>query len=231
MVESKFKTHMSKSSSTTLKCTGCGAEAQFTTWESLNVSLNPEQKEPLLKGELTLFTCKECGWSGHVVYPMLYHDMKQKFMVWLVPNAESNAIKDMGFRESMANYRFRRVSDLNELKEKIYLFDEGYDDREMEVLKLIIEMRSAQTKEPITGTLLFSEHGTDEAGSPTLRFAHLGKDGVKSLSVGAQGLADVAASLEGKLPSEQDSGIAWPTVDRAFAMEVMKSVGKQGQGK
>jgi len=219
---------MSKPSPTTIACTGCGTKAPFVAWESLNVSLNPDEKESLLKGELTRFTCEKCGWSGQVIHPLLYHDMRQQFMVWLMPNPESK-MEDAGFRESMKGYRLRRVANLNELKEKVYLFDAGLDDRQMEVLKLIIEMRSVQTADRLTGPLLFSEQGTSEDGETILRFAHLGADGIKSLTVSVDSLAEVAASLDGRLPSEENLGAVWPTVDRAYAMEVMKTVGQQAQ--
>lgn len=127
----------------------------------------------------------------------------------------------------MPDYRFRRVCNLNELKEKIYLFDEGFDDREIEVLKLMIELRENRMEAPITGRLLFVELGTNEDGSPAIRFAQLGQERLKSLTVSAGALEAVAESLQGKLPAEEDMSPVWPTVNRAYAMAVMKSVRKQ----
>jgi hypothetical protein len=125
----------------------------------------------------------------------------------------------------MRDYRFRRVQDLNQLKEKIYLFDDGFDDREVEVLKLIIEMRAAQSEEPITGPLLFSERVSDEKGGKHLRFAHLAKAGMSALTVAASALANVAESLAGR--PELDTDDSWPVVDRAFAVKVLKALGAE----
>ena len=221
---------MSTPSPISITCAGCGATPQFTAWESLNVTLDPNQKDALLKGELTRFTCDECGWSGQVVHPLLYHDMQQQFMVWLTPDGGKRDADTARFPGSMPDYRFRRVADLNELREKVYLFDEGLDDRQMEVLKLIVELRSAQTEDRVTGPLFYSEQAVDDEGQPVIRFAHLAKGGARTLIVDARALVDVAGALEEMLPPKSEEQGAWMVVDRAYAMKVMQTVGREAGG-
>jgi hypothetical protein len=218
---------MSKPSTTSIACGACGVEAPFVAWESLNATLDPDEKDALLRGDLTRFTCRQCGWSGPVVHPLLYHDMERQFMVWLIPSADPEHSADRRFPEPMPGYRFRRVTNLNELKEKIYLFDEGLDDRQMEVLKLIVELRSAQTEDRITGPLFYSEQVVEEGGEPVMRFAHLAADGVKTLSVNARALTDVAGAVKELLPADGGTEGDWLVVDRAYALKIMQSVGKR----
>lgn len=76
---------MSLPKETTVTCDQCHKAHPFTDWESLNVTLDAECKQQLLKGQLTQFTGPACGWSGEVLYPMLYHDMEKRLMIWLWP--------------------------------------------------------------------------------------------------------------------------------------------------
>ena len=76
---------MTEISTTEITCPECDLEQLFTVYNSVNVSLNPDAKERLINGELTVFTCDACGHQFEVVYPMLYHDMENKFMIWMDP--------------------------------------------------------------------------------------------------------------------------------------------------
>ena len=52
-------------------CRACGHEQPFTVWRSLNVTLDPEQKQELLDGRLTRSTCQQCGNTVQVVHDLL----------------------------------------------------------------------------------------------------------------------------------------------------------------
>ncbi|MBT4502597.1 MAG: hypothetical protein HOC74_33000 [Gemmatimonadetes bacterium] len=57
---------MSSSRKEILRCSNCSAEQPFTVWESINVSVDPKLKQPLLSGDLTKFWCRRCGNEAHV---------------------------------------------------------------------------------------------------------------------------------------------------------------------
>ena len=40
-----------------IRCPHCQREAPFTIWRSLNVTLNPAEKQSLITGDLFRFTC------------------------------------------------------------------------------------------------------------------------------------------------------------------------------
>jgi predicted RNA-binding Zn-ribbon protein involved in translation (DUF1610 family) len=118
---------MTKLSTKELVCPECGFEKEFTVYDSINVSLDSDAKEKLINGELTIFTCNECGYQVEVVYPMLYHDMDNKLMIWMDPEGhlDPNKFKKGHFLFGMFNesYQYRIVATREELVEKILMFD------------------------------------------------------------------------------------------------------------
>src|SRR3954468_18792636 len=120
---------MSRPTSQVIKCQKCGIPQEITMWGSMNVTLNPELRDQLIEGSLTRFVCKECGYSVPMVYPMLYHDMNRKFMIWLWPGEGSPDSKQLPLDELGNDYRLRVVPSPNRLLEKISIFEKQFDDR------------------------------------------------------------------------------------------------------
>ncbi len=52
-------------------CPKCGMQHLFTVWSSLNVTVDPDQKERVLNRELFTFQCRGCGERSAVFFPML----------------------------------------------------------------------------------------------------------------------------------------------------------------
>ena len=83
-------------------------------WDSINVNLDPEQKENIMSGKLFQFTCDECGFTTRVQYPCLYHDMDKNLMIYCIPNFSGdtkvldkmlNKLKSDSPENSMENYK------------------------------------------------------------------------------------------------------------------------------
>lgn len=131
---------MSMSSIQKINCPQCDNPQDFEIWESVNVKLDPNLKEKILNRHLLAFKCNKCGQKTVFVYPLLYHDMDKKFMIYLVPEDEYNEEQfeklDFGIPEFLAKlYQYRIVFSIDELIEKILIFDEGFDDKVMEIFK------------------------------------------------------------------------------------------------
>ena len=125
-----------------IKCPECGKENDFIVWQSLNTEINPEAKEQLLNGTLFRFKCADCGYESNVTYPILYHDMSNRLMIYFVKEDEIDEIKktfepDSQFGFAMEGYKRRIVTDQNSLREKAIIFDNGLDDRVVEIIKLM----------------------------------------------------------------------------------------------
>ena len=68
-----------------LECPACGHSQNAVVYETINVTLDPELKEKLFKGQLNLFVCEECGHRAIMNLVFLYHDMEKKFCVQYCP--------------------------------------------------------------------------------------------------------------------------------------------------
>ena len=75
---------MSSTRFETVTCPSCGVQGSVEVIESLNGTLNPGQRRALLAGELLLFRCASCGQEARIDFPLLYHDMNARFMIWCV---------------------------------------------------------------------------------------------------------------------------------------------------
>src|SRR4030095_5029035 len=104
--------------------------------------------------ELFRFRCPECGAATQVLYPMLYHDMQRKLMIWMIPDDGSGAATKppegpgLPTGGPMAGYKTRSVNSVNELLEKILIFDAELDDLTLEMIKIIIAFQAEAAGQP-----------------------------------------------------------------------------------
>ena len=68
-----------------LECPKCGARQNVPLYDSINVSIDPDLKEKLFRGEINVFQCETCDQKVFVANPLLYHDMEQHLMVQFYP--------------------------------------------------------------------------------------------------------------------------------------------------
>ena len=130
---------MSRTITKEVTCPACQEKSQAKLWTSVNVTLEPDLRDAVLNESLFLWTCPKCGQQSLLSYPCLYHDMTNRFMVYLVPGAKQESLTD-----SQAEDRYpelngiskRLAVDFNQMKEKILIFENGLDDRAVELTKL-----------------------------------------------------------------------------------------------
>lgn len=141
---------MSKHYETTINCPKCGQSSAFRIWESINTVINPEMKEKVKDRSAFLFTCPHCGEQNYVNYGFLYHQMEDTIMIaystsdeneeemYHLFTYEQDDIFSFGNIFLKGKYLLRIVRSLNALREKIYIFDDGLDDRIVEIYKLLL---------------------------------------------------------------------------------------------
>ncbi|MBR2800975.1 MAG: CpXC domain-containing protein [Erysipelotrichaceae bacterium] len=143
---------MSQSKTIKVTCPFCKKEHEFTVHPSLNVTLDPELKQKVLDRSLFSFTCPDCQKESPVFYPFLYHDMEKSVMIQFCAREQVEGYKkalqdsceqakDLAKVDMFKDYRYRIVTDLNDLNEKIYLFDAGLDDHVVELAKLSVRFQ------------------------------------------------------------------------------------------
>lgn len=130
-----------------LNCPVCEASSTQEVETRLNTSQQPQLKKDLLQGRLHQFECSNCGAKRHIETHFLYHDPSKKFMIFVIPNLRKKkdqipALLENISREEkvdLSDYELRLVGRNAELIEKIQLFDLGYNDREVEIVKLLTD--------------------------------------------------------------------------------------------
>lgn len=137
---------MTRRDTTDVTCPFCKTTLSVTYYKSLNKQISPEAANALLDGSLFKLTCPACGKMLSLNYSMLYHDMEQRVMVQYAvdKDAEKDSLDTLDKIRTgtigvpgadMSGYRFRIVSSQNELHEKAVAFDNGVDDRVLELCK------------------------------------------------------------------------------------------------
>lgn len=121
-------------------CYKCGGNHTIDIYKSINAETDPDLKAAVLSGEAFLWECPDCGTSNLATYECLYHDPKEKYMVWVLPfgvpeGPQKDAI--MNQVRSMGDYRLRIVSNAGDLMEKVMIYDAGLDDRCIELVKYV----------------------------------------------------------------------------------------------
>lgn len=122
-------------------CPMCGELGKAEIYTSVNVSKDKSFRARVLDGELFSWTCPSCGYNARLTYPILYNDMKNRFMVYLIPKVDRFQLCDKELEEKYSNLRNiskRVVLDFNSFKEKIFIFESGLDDMAVELTKVAI---------------------------------------------------------------------------------------------
>jgi len=213
---------MSSCHNVEINCSKCGHKQEFTTWDSLNVSLNPEKKELLLSGELTRLICDRCHASSEVMYPMLYHDMGKNLMVYYPAGKDPGGISILPLGAMMKGYQFRITASRNELLEKVWIADANFDDRAVEIFKLTMV---SQMGYPGDGELLFCGTGQNADGQDLLSFVWLTAQGSENIAVARESYIEFAEGVAVVLEQEPPLLGEWHRIDQQYAISLMKKYG------
>ena len=100
--------------------------------DSVNAEENPELRRDILRESIFDWECRHCGYTAQMAYPMIYHDPMNAFMICLRP---SGAVSGAEPIPAVRALKKRSVKNPQELKEKILIFDLGYDDVAVELVK------------------------------------------------------------------------------------------------
>ena len=138
---------MSDLSEAHITCPTCKKEFRFSFYTSVNVTLDPCLRETVLNGDVHRHACRECGQGIVMQTPLLYHDATRHFMVFFEKERAGEPISwnTQFLRETakaLPQYQFRFVTFWDDLLEKISIFERGWDDKIIEMLKLLVLEKS-----------------------------------------------------------------------------------------
>ena len=123
--------------------------SEITVWNSITVKDSADLKQDLLHGKVNMFRCPSCSHTALMPTPLLYHDEEKRLMISFSPCSDEllknqlfdnvqKSSKESGELDKLEGYNLRFVTDYNELLEKILIFDNGMNDKTIEVIKLMI---------------------------------------------------------------------------------------------
>ncbi len=124
-----------------IACPKCSESTEAKLYMSINATNEPTLRADVLDERLFKFRCSACGHEARLTYPVLYNDMKNRFMVYLIPEVDRFQLEDVELEqkyERLRGIRKRIVSDFNSFKEKVFIFESGLDDMAVEITKLVI---------------------------------------------------------------------------------------------
>ncbi|MCR5600234.1 MAG: CpXC domain-containing protein [Ruminococcus sp.] len=138
---------MSKNHVEKIKCKKCGKESDYLVWEIMDTNIDPQMKEQIRNGEAFRWHCPHCDNNSLIFYPTIYHQVSDKYLLCYVPGDPTTAekcMRDLEKDPGDSGYTFdssftkRVVYDMNQLREKLMILDEGLDDRVIEIMKIFI---------------------------------------------------------------------------------------------
>lgn len=124
-----------------ITCPQCNKTGQADLYTSINVTNNKGLREKTMDESLFTWICPHCGYKARLTGPVLYNDMKNRFMVYMIPKVEHFQLADKNLEERYKTLKHidkRIVPDFNTFKEKIFIFESGLNDMAVELTKLAI---------------------------------------------------------------------------------------------
>ncbi len=138
---------MSNVISKEVACPNCSEITNAHLYISINATNDPQFREELLSENLLKWKCENCGYEGRFTYPLLYNDMKRRFMIYLIPQIDRFQLEDRALEDDYRNLKgiTKRITpDFNSFKEKVFIFESGLDDMAVELTKLAISQTVAK---------------------------------------------------------------------------------------
>jgi len=118
---------MSKIQTYPIQCQ-CGNIVNVALYHSANVSIDPHLKAQIRLRKLNNYYCEKCQEYNELAFPFLYHDMKNKKLVWCYPERarkDEKKIKEE-LREKIKQPIFK-ILNMNHIK-LVFGYDELFDE-------------------------------------------------------------------------------------------------------
>ncbi|MDD5952267.1 MAG: CpXC domain-containing protein [Oscillospiraceae bacterium] len=130
---------MSTNLSKQIHCPSCGKTSTTRMWPGIDRQQNPEQRERILEESLFCWECPDCGYKMQLLYPCLYHDREKQFLLLLDPNPKEPSLdRKMVAEQKLPGTKKRLVGCVEEMKEKLLIFESGLNDAACELAKLAV---------------------------------------------------------------------------------------------
>ncbi len=120
-----------------IRCPSCGIAEPTKLWPGIPGQQELSLRAKVLDESLFCWKCRECGYEMQLVYPCFYHDAQRGFVIFLEPNPREPSFHkhDADIPEGTQK---RLVTRIEELKEKVLIFEAGLNDAAVELAKIAV---------------------------------------------------------------------------------------------
>lgn len=165
---------MSQQSTYEISCPQCRAVQHVSLHDAINVSESPELKAALMQNELNTVACEACGYSFRVDKALLYTDSEKRIIIYWMPGLQEagrpvheqfqQAVQALhkSMPEGIVPPEIHLVARRTEMIERIFLLEEGLDERIIEYIKYTIYTRNLARLDPSEKALLFDAQDSNE---------------------------------------------------------------------
>lgn len=132
---------MSEKLTKTITCPKCGGAVDTEIVCSVNPISYKNAKEKIFNDTFFDWSCPLCGCKTQLMHPLLYNDIKRRFMVYYIPNVDRRQLVDDALEDEfrdIKNISRRVVPSISALKEKIFIFERKLNDMAVELTKLAV---------------------------------------------------------------------------------------------
>lgn len=122
-------------------CPKCKQQSATNLLLSGNTAEDTDLRAKIFDESLFRWKCKKCGFSSRFQHPLLYNDIEGSFMIYYIPSVTRSKVSDPKLEAEfpeLSDIRKRVVPDVNALKEKIVVFENGLNDYAVELAKLAV---------------------------------------------------------------------------------------------
>jgi hypothetical protein len=141
-------------------CPHCGQKAEYTMIEIVDADKHCFEKQMLLNGTFFEFKCCNCGKNTDLFYDVVYRDKSHNAVIYFVADEKINGVCSalslsaglelLDGRKVESFPAIRVIDDYDVFREKIGIFDNGLDDRAIELIKAMC-LEDAQKQMPECG--------------------------------------------------------------------------------
>jgi DNA-directed RNA polymerase subunit RPC12/RpoP len=196
-------------------CPECGQKNMGRIYQILDVTENPLLKEKIKDLSLFWTKCSHCGHKVRLEYPCLYIDGEREVMIYFLNRDDKPDEKMLSYYGEAyhlaKSVKKRLCRNLLDFIEKISVFDSQYDDRAVELLKMVI-----MAKQGINGKeaekICF--YRTNERGN--LEFTVYWEKEQEGIEVGLRMYEEIA-EIVSETPSIMEEEKGFCIIDREWA--------------
>ena len=113
---------MSEIISKYVTCPKCEQKSMTDFVCSMNTVSEPKFRDKIFDESFFKWKCAKCGFTSPLMHPLLYSDLKNRFMVYYIPNVDRSQIVDEKLEKEFADLsdikKTRKILKIQIMREK-----------------------------------------------------------------------------------------------------------------